>query len=128
MKKFILALTVLALAAGCAPAAPRGKTLVAVFSKTGEQYHVGVIQEGNTMIVAKMIAAATGADLFEIRAANAYPEGYDETTDIAAPEPISPVTATPAPQSTSAARPINSPKRQDPKAQDFTRSDFDDIL
>ena len=26
MKKFILALTVLALAAGCAPAAPRGKT------------------------------------------------------------------------------------------------------
>lgn len=86
MKKFILALTVLALAAGCAPAAPRGKTLVAVFSKTGEQYHVGVIQEGNTMIVAKMIAAATGADLFEIRAANAYPEGYDETTDIARKE------------------------------------------
>ena len=52
----------------------------------------------------------------------------DETTDIAAPEPIGPVTATPAPQSTSAARPIDSPKRQDPKAQDFTRSDFDDIL
>lgn len=83
MKKCILALSVLALAAGCALAAPRGKALVAVFSKIGEQYNVGVIQEGNTMIVAKMIAAAAGADLFEIRTVKAYPEGYDETTDVA---------------------------------------------
>lgn len=86
MKKFILALTVLTLAAGCALAAPRDTALVAVFSKTGEQYNVGVIQEGNTMIVAKMIVAATGADLFEIRPAKAYPESYDETTDVAKKE------------------------------------------
>ena len=54
--------------------APRGKALVAVFSKTGEQYNVGVIQEGNTMIVAKMIAAAAGADLFEIRPSKLTPK------------------------------------------------------
>ena len=52
----------------------------------------------------------------------------DDSSDIAAPQPIQPATATPAPQSTSAARPIATPKRQDPKAQDFTHSDFDDIL
>ncbi|WP_296214638.1 twin-arginine translocase subunit TatC [uncultured Corynebacterium sp.] len=52
----------------------------------------------------------------------------EEGSDIAAPQPIKPVTATAAPQSTSAARPINEPKRQDPKAQTFTNSNFDDIL
>ena len=43
------------------------ETLVAYFSRTGEQYGVGVINEGNTSIVAKIIAEKTGADLFEIK-------------------------------------------------------------
>ena len=88
MKRFrkVTALVLSVLAASCAFAAPRGKTLVAVFSKTGEQYAVGTIAEGNTMIVAKMIAQATGADLFEIRPAKPYPEGYTVTTEIAKKE------------------------------------------
>ena len=86
MKKLFAALALSALAAGCAFAAPKGKALVAVFSKTGEQYAVGTITEGNTMIVAKMIAQATGADLFELRPAKPYPEGYTVTTDIAKAE------------------------------------------
>ena len=73
MKTFFAALVLSALAASCAFAAPKGKALVAVFSKTGEQYAVGVITEGNTMIVARMIAEKTGADLFEIRTAKPYP-------------------------------------------------------
>ena len=36
--------------------------LVAYFSLAGEQYEVGVIEKGNTEIVAEMIADATGAD------------------------------------------------------------------
>ena len=86
MKTFFAALVLSALAASCAFAAPKGKALVAVFSKTGEQYAVGTISEGNTMIVAKMIAEKTGADLFEIRTANPYPEGYTVTTEIAKKE------------------------------------------
>ena len=86
MKRLFTALVLSVLAASCAFAAPKGKTLVAVFSKTGEQYAVGTIAEGNTMIVAKMIAQATGAALFEIRPAKPYPEGYTVTTEIAKKE------------------------------------------
>lgn len=40
--------------------------LVMYFSRTGEQYTVGVIDKGNTAIAAEMIAEQTGADLFEV--------------------------------------------------------------
>lgn len=52
--------------------------LVAYFSLAGEQYAVGVIEEGNTGIIAHMIAEQTGADLFEIEAVTPYPETYSE--------------------------------------------------
>ena len=42
------------------------RILVVYFSRTGEQYTVGVIDHGNTAIVAEMIAEETGADLFEV--------------------------------------------------------------
>ncbi len=61
--------------------------LVIYFSRTGEQYDVGVIDEGNTAIVAKMIAEATGADTFEILPKDDYyPMTYDELTDVARQE------------------------------------------
>lgn len=60
------------------------KTLVLFFSRTGEQYTVGVIEKGNTAIVAEMIAEKTGADTFEILPADDhYPMTYSELTDIA---------------------------------------------
>ena len=59
------------------------KILVVYFSRTGEQYTVGVIDEGNTAIVAKMIAEKTGADLFEILPETDYPYTYAELTDVA---------------------------------------------
>jgi len=40
--------------------------LVIYFSRTGEQYNVGVIDKGNTAIAAEMIAEQTGADIFEL--------------------------------------------------------------
>lgn len=62
-------------------------TLVVYFSRTGEQYGVGVIDEGNTAIAAKMIAEITGADTFEILPADDhYPMTYDELTDVAKKE------------------------------------------
>ena len=62
-------------------------TLVVYFSRTGEQYGVGVIDKGNTEVVADMIVEATGADVFEILPEeDYYPYTYDELTDIAKQE------------------------------------------
>ena len=58
-------------------------TLVLYFSRAGENYGVGVVEKGNTAIVAEMIAQKTGADLFEVEPAEAYPESYDECCDVA---------------------------------------------
>ena len=64
-----------------------GKTLVAYFSRTGEQYGVGVIDKGNTAIVADMIIEQTGADSFEILPkVDNYPTTYKELTDVAKEE------------------------------------------
>lgn len=62
------------------------KILVAYFSLAGEQYDVGVIKEGNTSIIAKMIAQETNADIFEIKAETPYPTKHDELLDIARKE------------------------------------------
>ena len=59
------------------------KTLVAFFSRVGENYAVGHIEKGNTHIIAEMIAAETGADLFEIKPVTPYPDDYTECTEVA---------------------------------------------
>ena len=64
----------------------QGKSIVIFFSRTGENYGVGVIEEGNTAILAKMIADKTGADSFEIAPVEAYPEGYDACCEVAKDE------------------------------------------
>ncbi len=60
--------------------------LVAYFSLAGEQYKVGVIDEGNTAVIAKMIAEETDADLFSIDPVDAYPEDYEGKLDAAREE------------------------------------------
>lgn len=60
--------------------------LVVYFSHAGENYSVGVIEKGNTHIIADMIAEETGADMFEIQPMNPYPDTYDECTDVAKQE------------------------------------------
>lgn len=59
------------------------KTLVAFFSRAGENYAVGHIEKGNTHIVAEMIAAETGGDLFHIEPVTPYPDDYTECTEVA---------------------------------------------
>ena len=65
---------------------PEGKAIVVYFSHTGENYSVGVITEGNTAKVAKVISAKTGADIFEIKETKPYPHSYDECIDVAKKE------------------------------------------
>ena len=63
------------------------KVLVVYFSRTGEQYSVGNITEGNTAIIAKMVAEQTKADLFEIKLKNdTYPTAYKALTEVALSE------------------------------------------
>ena len=59
------------------------KTLVAFFSRAGENYAVGHIEKGNTHIIAEMIAAETGGELFHIRPVTPYPDDYMECTEVA---------------------------------------------
>ena len=62
-------------------------TLVVYFSRTGEQYTVGVIDKGNTAIVAEMISEQTGADMWEVLPeTDQYPMTYKELTDVAKKE------------------------------------------
>ena len=59
------------------------RILVAFFSRAGENYAVGHIEKGNTHIIAEMIAAETGGDLFHIRPVTPYPDDYTECTEVA---------------------------------------------
>jgi len=111
MKRFlslILTLSMLALLASCGAAAPSpqptqkaektaestvqktdaSKAIVVYFSRAGEQYKVGRIDEGNTAVVAKMAAEKTGADVFEITPAqDNYPmDSYDALIEYAKKE------------------------------------------
>ena len=63
------------------PMKSQGKSLVVYYSRTGENYAVGNIAEGNTAIVAKMIAERTGADFFEIGTVKEYAADYMECTE-----------------------------------------------
>ena len=63
------------------------KVLVAYFSRTDEQYSVGNITEGNTAIIAYMIADKTQGNLFEIKVKNdSYPKTYHALTEYARSE------------------------------------------
>ena len=70
------------------PPAPDGSSriLIAYFSRAGENYGVGVIEKGNTEIVAEMVAEQTGGELFHIETVTPYPEDYDECTAVAQQE------------------------------------------
>ncbi len=64
--------------------------LVAYFSLAGEQYEVGIIEKGNTEIVAEMIVEATGADTFKIESTEEYPTTYDGLLDVSRKEETNP--------------------------------------
>lgn len=86
IKSIIAAALVALLAATSAFALGKSKSLVVYFSRADENYGVGTITEGNTAILAKMIASKTGSDIFEIVPEKAYPKNYRECTNVAKDE------------------------------------------
>ena len=84
MSKLILvALTFVMLFSSVCAADAGQKSLVIVFSRADENYSVGYIEKGNTMILAEMIAEKTNSELFEVKPAKKYPAKYDECTKVA---------------------------------------------
>jgi flavodoxin len=65
-----------------APGPPGKGTLVAYFSRAGENYRYGGrvdLKVGNTQVVTEMIAARAAVDVYRIEAADPYPDNYEET-------------------------------------------------
>lgn len=85
MRKILLAVLVVVAVVSSAFAA-EAKMLIAVFSRADENYGVGYVEVGNTMKLAQVIAAKTGADLFEVAPAKKYPADYDTCIDVAKKE------------------------------------------
>ena len=85
MRKLILAMLIVMAVMTCSFAA-EAKMLVVVFSRADENYGVGYVEVGNTMKIAQMIAAKTGAELFEVAPAKKYPADYDTCIDVAKKE------------------------------------------
>ena len=81
MKKLISLILTFALLCGVIPAFAEEETpahvLVVYFSHAGENYGVGVIEEGNTAKMGKIIAEQMEADIFELVPVVPYPEDYD---------------------------------------------------
>ena len=87
MKKTLFAATVALATASFAGAQDSGTdVLIVYFSRADENYSVGTITEGNTKIIAGMIADATGADTFEIVPKQKYPANYKACCDVAQKE------------------------------------------
>lgn len=67
----------------------RQKCLIAFYSRKGQNYVSGRIVDlkvGNTEVIANMIQQIVGGDMFHIESVVAYPEGYEETTEVAKQE------------------------------------------
>lgn len=50
--------------------------LIAYFSRAGENYNVGVVERGNTELLAEIVAEETGGELFRIETVFEYPSDY----------------------------------------------------
>ena len=72
--KIIAAFVLVFAAAGILQAQPKErKSLVVYFSRADENSKVGYVAEGNTAIIAKLIAQKMHADIFEIVPEKPYP-------------------------------------------------------
>lgn len=56
----------------------QSKSAVVFFSRAGENYEVGVVDEGSTSIIAHAIAGKVVSDVFEIVPVEEYPFSYEE--------------------------------------------------
>lgn len=81
MKKKLLVLLGVLMAAECS-----AKSIIVYFSRVDENYSVGVIEKGNTEIIAEMIAERTGAEMFKVERTTPYNANYNKCIEEAKQE------------------------------------------
>ena len=89
MKKLVSLFLAVMMICGIIPAIAEetaANVLVVYFSHAGENYSVGVIEEGNTAKMGKIIAEQMNADIFELVPVVEYPTDYDSCLDVATEE------------------------------------------
>ena len=89
MKKLIslvLAMTLLCAAIPALAEETPAHVLVVYFSRAGENYNVGVIEEGNTAKMGRIIAEQMSADIFELVPVVEYPMDYDSCLEVTTEE------------------------------------------
>ena len=64
----------------------RENVLITYFSRAGENYNVGIVERGNTDLLAEIVAEETGGELFRIETVKEYPAAYDEMLTVATEE------------------------------------------
>ena len=64
----------------------KGKMLLIYFSRAGENWQVGVVERGNTAVMADYIKELANVDVFEIKSKNEYPVSYNEMLKVATDE------------------------------------------
>lgn len=54
------------------------RILIVFFSRADENYNVGIVEKGNTEILAEYISELTGGTLFKIERETPYPKSYND--------------------------------------------------
>jgi flavodoxin len=60
----------------------QSKTIIIYFSRAGENYDVGKVDEGNTKMIVNYLKEVTEIPIYQIVPITSYPEGYQETLNV----------------------------------------------
>ena len=57
----------------------QSKAIIIYFSRAGENYDVGIVDEGNTKMIVNYLEEVTDMQIYQIVPTTSYPEGYQDT-------------------------------------------------
>ena len=60
----------------------QSKVISIYFSRAGENYDVGIVDEGNTKMIVNYLKEVTEIPIYQIVPITSYPEGYQETLNV----------------------------------------------
>jgi flavodoxin len=60
----------------------QSKAIIIYFSRAGENYDVGIVDEGNTKMIVNYLKEVTEIPIYQIVPITSYPEGYQETLNV----------------------------------------------
>ena len=60
----------------------QSKAIIIYFSRAGENYDVGIVDEGNTKMIVNYLKEVAEISIYQIVPITSYPEGYQETLNV----------------------------------------------